>query len=69
MRVQIDYTNWEGKRGLRVIEPRYMYYGSNEWHQEEQWLLNALDVDKQAIRTFAMKDIHSWQPQTKKDAE
>lgn len=60
--VEIDYTNHEGKRSLRRINPWYIVYGANQWHKEEQWLLQARDVDKDATRTFAMKDIHSWTP-------
>jgi hypothetical protein len=27
---------------------------------EPQWLLEAVDTEKGAARTFALKDIHSW---------
>lgn len=56
--VLIDYTNWKGERGIRRIQPRSIIWDSNEYHREEQWLLLAFDVDKQADRVFAMKDIH-----------
>lgn len=59
-KVIIDYTNWKGERSLRTITPRMMYWGSTNYHQETQWLLNAFDVEKQVERTFAMRDIHSW---------
>lgn len=60
--VMIDYTNYRGERSMRRIRPISMNFVSNEWHPEEQWLLTADDVEKAAIREFAMKDIHSWQP-------
>ncbi len=60
--VEIDYTNYRGERSLRKIVPDSVHWGSNEWHTEDQWLLYALDVEKQAMRHFAMKDIHSWTP-------
>jgi len=62
MIVEIDYTNWEGKRSVRKIKPERLYWGSNQWHPQEQWLLEAVDCDKQALRTFAMKDVHMWKP-------
>lgn len=35
----------------------FIYWGANEYHQEWQWLINAWDIDKDAMRTFALKDI------------
>lgn len=61
-RVLIEYTNWRGERSHRVIRPQKMLFGSNEWHPEEQWLLEAFDEEKGALRTFAVKSIHSWAP-------
>lgn len=60
--VLLDYTNWRGERGERRVEPIEWHFASSEWHPEKQWLLRALDLDKDAIRHFAMKDIHSWRP-------
>lgn len=59
--VEIDYVNWEGKRSNRRIIPLAINWASNQWHPECQWLLSAVDVDKNAIRYFAMKDILHWQ--------
>ena len=42
-------------------DPRGIYWGSNEWHPEWQWLLKAYDIDKQADRDFAMTGIQKWQ--------
>lgn len=60
--VEIIYTNWRGERGVRHIRPQRMFFGSNHWHPEEQWLLVAFDLDKQAHRTFALSGIHNWKP-------
>lgn len=60
--VQVDYTNWRGEKGTRTIVPESIYFGSTEWHPEKQWLLRAYDVEKQAYRDFALKDIASWIP-------
>lgn len=58
--VKVRYTNWKGQTSLRTIEPIKLFWGSTEYHPEEQWLLKCWDVEKGAERTFAMKDIHSW---------
>jgi len=60
--VEIDYTNWQGKRGLRRIRPvpGTLQFKSTEHHPTSQWLFDAVDLDKKALRTFALSDIHSW---------
>jgi predicted DNA-binding transcriptional regulator YafY len=58
--VIIDYTNYRGERSLRRIIPKGIRFASSEFHPGEQWLLDAYDLDKQADRTFALKDIHGW---------
>jgi predicted DNA-binding transcriptional regulator YafY len=61
--VMIDYTNHAGVRAIREIVPliqNAMRFGSTEWHIEEQWLLDAYDVKKDDMRTFAMAQIHRW---------
>lgn len=58
--VKIVYTNYRGETSERVIVPKELFWGKNEWHPEEQWLLLAFDVGKSADRTFAVKDIKKW---------
>ena len=58
--VTIVYKNHRGETGERRIIPRKLWFGSTEWHKEDQWLLDALDTGKGAMRGFAMKDILSW---------
>lgn len=58
--VQIDYTNWKGERAIRTIIPHYVVFDSNEWHPKPQWLLVALDVERDEVRAFAQDNIHSW---------
>lgn len=55
--LKILYTNWKGETSVRNIIPQEIYFGSNQWHKEEQWLLQAIDVDKGAQRTFAVGNI------------
>ena len=58
--VKILYTNWKGTTSYRNIVPLSIEFKSTEWHREEQWILNAYDVDKEAERGFAIKDIKEW---------
>jgi len=58
--VKIVYTNYRGVTSEREVIPERIWFGSTEWHREEQWLLDAHDVGKDALRNFAMKDIHEW---------
>jgi len=58
--VKILYTNYRGETSVRNILPKKLYFGSTEYHKDEQWLLLADDLDKNEERTFAMKDVNSW---------
>lgn len=58
--VNLVYTNYKGKTSIRKVIPKTIMFGHNEWHIEDQWLMLAFDVEKDADRTFALKDIKSW---------
>ena len=58
--VEIDYTNWRGERSIRHIWPMQLFYGINKYHSGPQWFVMAVDLEKRAVRVFAMKLIHSW---------
>lgn len=62
MKVEIDYMNYRGERRLRKILPLKMLFGLSAFHNENgpQWFVTAVDLETEQIRTFAMKDIHSW---------
>lgn len=64
--VVIDYVNYRGERSVRRILPlgRYMFFGADKFHTEPQWLLPAMDLDKGAMRTFALRDIKEWWPES-----
>jgi hypothetical protein len=51
------YKNWQGDVGIRHVMPIEIWYGHTEFHQTDQWLLKAMDVDKNAERNFAINDI------------
>lgn len=58
--VKIVYTNYRGETGIRAILPIKIWFGATDWHPESQWLLDAIDVEKEASRSFALKDIKAW---------
>lgn len=58
--IRIVYTNYRGETALREIVPQRVWYGATDWHPEEQWLLDAVDLDKGASRSFALRDIQSY---------
>lgn len=60
--VIIRYTNYRGETANRRIVPIGIRFGSTEWHPEQQWLLEAFDLDRDATRSFALKDVLEWGP-------
>lgn len=60
--VVIRYTNYRGETADRRIVPIRIRFGSTEWHPEGQWLLEAFDLDRDATRAFALKDVLEWRP-------
>jgi hypothetical protein len=59
-RVTFTYKNYRGEISTRLIYPLGIVFGATEWHPQPQWLLTAFDIQKNAERTFAMKDISDW---------
>jgi len=51
------YTNWKGETSVRNAIVNTFHLGSNQWHPQNQFLLTGLDVDKNAMRCFALKDM------------
>ena len=59
--VMIDYTNHKGERSLRRITPRRFFWGSNQYHPDPQWLVEATAHDREgATRVFALSHVHQW---------
>jgi len=54
------YKNYKGEIGERKIIPIDVYFGSNEYHKSMQWLMKVWDLDKNAFRDYALKDIVEW---------
>jgi hypothetical protein len=55
--ISILYRNYRGSTAIRRIVPSRIWFGSTEWHPEPQWVMEAVDLDKGAERSFAMRDI------------
>jgi predicted DNA-binding transcriptional regulator YafY len=58
--VRIIYTNYRRETALRTVIPDSFWFGETEWHRGEQWFMDAYDVERHAIRSFALADIKSW---------
>lgn len=50
------YTNYRGETSDRMVVPIGLAFGATEWHPEPQWLLWAYDLERAAIRAFALRD-------------
>ena len=58
--VEIDYTNQRGERSTRRVVPLRWDFKSTPHHRKMQWMMQAIDLDKNDIRDFAMADIQGW---------
>lgn len=54
------YTNWQGETRERTVIPIKIWYGHTDYHKKDQWFLKALDIEKNAERDFALKDIQKF---------
>lgn len=58
--VTFTYKNYRGEISVRLVRPIMISFGATGFHPEPQWLLHGWDINKDAERTFAMKDIKDW---------
>ena len=56
-RLKFTYTNYKGETSVRDVTVLGFVYGSTPWHPEPQMLMRGYDNEKQANRTFAVKEI------------
>ncbi|QWK79424.1 WYL domain-containing protein [Ochrobactrum sp. BTU1] len=56
--IRFRYMNWRGESSIRAVIPIQIWFGSTEWHPEDQWFLKATDLEKGAERDFALLDIN-----------
>ncbi|WP_017998110.1 hypothetical protein [Paracoccus sp. N5] len=52
-----EYKNWRGELSVRRVLPLKIWFGASTWHPEEQWFMQAKDLDKSEVRDFALVDI------------
>ena len=52
------YRNYRGEVSMREVVPCRIYFGGTDWHPEPQWLMEAWDIEKNAMRAFAMADMN-----------
>lgn len=58
--VRIAYTNHRGEHSVRTVHPLKLWFGETNWHPEPQWFVDCHDIEKNQVRSFAMRDIRSW---------
>lgn len=54
---KVMYTNWKGVTRERTIVAKELYLGQTEYHPDEQWILRAVDLEKDEVRDFALADL------------
>lgn len=64
--VSFSYKNWHGETKDYEVRPINIWYGSTEFHKEEQLFLKAMDVTRNVERDFAINDILEVYPQIEK---
>ncbi len=58
--IKVQYTNYRGETAVRTIVPLSFEFGRTDYHPHEQWLVKVWDVDRNAERLYALKDISKW---------
>lgn len=53
--IRFEYRNWQGVVATRRARVISLVYGVTEWHPEPQWLLEAVDLEKDLVRLFALQ--------------
>lgn len=52
------YVNHAGVEGTRNVIPIGFFFGTSKYYTDPQWLLEAWDLDKQAIRHYAFAKLN-----------
>lgn len=60
--VSFSYMNHKGLFRRRKVVMLGIYWGTNKWYSTPQWLVKGKDLEKDAIRTFALRNIADVQP-------
>ncbi len=62
--VVLVYTDDRGVRSTRRVVPERIWYGRTDWHPEPQWLLEAYDLGRHVLRSFPLRQIKNFVPDT-----
>lgn len=65
--VSFSYKNWREEIKVYEVKPIKIWYGSTEFHKDEQFFLKAMDVTRNVERDFAINDILEVYPQIEKE--
>lgn len=63
--VHIVFIDSSGDQHERRVVPDRIWFGSTDWYPEPGWLLEGYDVDRGAVRCFAMSQIRDFVPDNK----
>lgn len=58
-KVSFSYMNHKGVFRRRKAIMLGVFWGSDQWHSTPQWLVKGQDLEKDAVRTFALKNIRN----------
>lgn len=53
----VRYTNYRGETATRHLRPEGVLFARTEFHSEPQWLMEAVDVERDVRRSFALEDM------------
>lgn len=56
-KIRFYYNNWRGESAIREAIVFGIFFGETKWHPKKQWIIEGFDVEKNAIRHFAMIDM------------
>lgn len=56
-RMRCTYTNYKGEVAVRTITVLGIWYGSTDWHKDEQFFIGGRDEETGLYRDFAMRDM------------
>lgn len=55
--LEFSYENYKGVVSRRRVRLMGLDYGSNEWYPDDQWFARCYDLNKGAVRSFALAKI------------
>lgn len=55
--MRFGYTNYKGEYSVRDVVPKRMFFGESAWNAKPQYVMEAFDLDRQAMRSFALADM------------